>query len=175
MATKSESRDHLDSASPLPLSRLIARLSDLRLWWYRSIARIVIREFYNFPFRIQAILQRPSLASAGIPVPDRLVSRDLTAGCLLNSFWPAYSEGIRALEKRHPWIGALDIEVLGEAFQFGASWGWNNADYGSERHNRESCPSLLFPPHIPSVSSASIQIPPPLRHPLQNVTRPNNR
>jgi hypothetical protein len=135
--TKQKSCPRVGSASRSLVSTWIDRLSDLRYSWNRSIVRIVVEEFRNFPLRIVTILRRPSLASVGVPLPDDLLGRDLSGSCLLHSFWPACIQGIQGQRKRHPWIGSLEEEILGEAFRLGATWGWNTADSYNEQSNSD--------------------------------------
>jgi len=135
------------------VSILSDRLLDLRDSWNYSTARILANEIGNFPRRIFAILRRPSLASLGVPLPDDLLGHDLESSCLLNSFWPACTEGIRRQRKRSPWMGPLDIEMFGEAFQSGAKWGRNNSC--REQHSVESLPFRTSPPSASCTATVS--------------------
>lgn len=152
MAIPPRSRVLAGSANHPLVSNLIDWLSDLRCWWNRSTVRIVAEEFCNFRLRILAILRSASLASVGIPLPDRLLDRDLDSFCLLNSFWPACIQGIQRQKKLHPYMGALETEMFGEAFQSGATWGWSNSC--NNKHSEQPSPSRSLSA-IPEVSSTT--------------------
>jgi len=139
MVTEPKSCDAQGNAGRFRASTRIHRFSDLRWWWNRSIVRIAAGECCNSPRRILTILRRKSLASVGVPSPDCLLDRDLESFCLLNSFWPACTRGIQHQRKLHPYMGALEAEMFREAFQLGATWGWNNSYNG--KHNEQLHPS----------------------------------
>lgn len=87
--------------------------------------RRLLEEFYNFPRRILALLQQPSL-SMGPTLPVSPEGHNLENFCEVNSWLHACTENMQRLQNQHPWIGALDFQMLAQAFALGAGWAYGN-------------------------------------------------
>lgn len=93
-------------------------------WWFRSIVRILVEEFYNFPRRIAAVLRTPSLAT-GWRLPNGIADRRAgNPGSFrsVNSWLHACSSNMLSLQSQYPWLGELELEICCLAFERGAKW-----------------------------------------------------
>lgn len=103
-----------------PRPKLFHILLVLRLKYRDSILRIAASEIYRSCLRIRAILNRPSQKRhPSIPLAPMVDSDSFE---LNRNFALACSDHIRQQQFLYPWIGLLDIEMLGLAFRAGAEW-----------------------------------------------------
>jgi hypothetical protein len=118
------SRVHLGKEPEMFRSMFSRMLSTLRERWMGSIVRTVVGELYRFPLRIRATLGRPTRRSrVAIPGDPRVNSDSF----LLNrSFALACSDHILRQCALRPWLGSLDMEILGISFRMGAEWAFRN-------------------------------------------------
>jgi hypothetical protein len=116
--------DKLSHPMGMALSRWIAGIHD---WWGESTARLAVGEFYRIPLRISAIWHDPYLKyGPALPSDPRRTDRANLAQ--ENIFLLSCSEGIKQLSQKHEWMGPLDQQLAGEAFQLGASWAFRTLD-----------------------------------------------
>lgn len=88
----------------------------LSMWWAHSILRKVAQELGNFPRRILAIRCLPTWALYRLP--------QTPAGLPANSFLQSCSDYIRAQRGEFRWVGYLDAQILGAAYDEGARWAY---------------------------------------------------
>jgi hypothetical protein len=106
------------------LSVWIARIRD---WWGDSKQRLVAGEFCRFHLRISAIWRDPYLKyGPALPSDPCRTGRGNLAQ--ENIFLSSCSDGIKQLSQKHEWMGPLDQQLAGEAFQLGASWASRSRD-----------------------------------------------
>ena len=76
-----------------------------------------------------------------------------------SSFLFSCSDGIKQLSLKHEWMGPLDQQVVGEAFQLGASWAFRTLDsYKKEGDKPQSQPLGNDPPYmVPESNSLRLQ------------------
>jgi hypothetical protein len=117
------------------------RRSKLRLpvlalleWWRYSNARLVVGEIRRFHLRMRAIREDTTLRF-GAKIPLTLWDRDRVTLYPVNSFLRACSDDIQRLQTQFPWCGALEFQMLGQAFQNGARWASRNCDNGSDNED----------------------------------------
>ena len=112
--------DVLRGISSRPTSKFLRRLAILHRWWIDSAVRILASELYRVPLRIQASLQRPNPKYAvRLPsLPDGL-SASWEQACTFARDCSDYTQRQHGVQ---PWLGELDREILGLAFQAGAEW-----------------------------------------------------
>jgi hypothetical protein len=118
---------HVPSGSAShPRARFLHRLNAPWRWWSHSMPRRLLEEFRNFPRRILALLRQPSL-SRGPTLPIGPEGHNLGSFCEVNNWLDACTQSIQHLQNQHPWIGALDFQILAQAFALGAGWAYDNA------------------------------------------------
>lgn len=121
---QSQSRVHADSANRNATPKWLYLLRAPYRWWHRSIARILVEEFCNFPRRIVAVLRTPSLA-IGFRIPNGIADRRVDSpGSFrsVNSWLHACSSNTLSLQSQYPWLGDLELEICCLAFEQGAKW-----------------------------------------------------
>jgi hypothetical protein len=132
--TDLESNVRSGSASS-PIAKLKYRFSAPVRWWQRSIVRIVAGELYRFPLRIRAILRTRNLRfGPEIPLgPKGHFVEHWLAG---NTFLKPCSDYMQQLQRQDQWIGALDLQMVGQAYGAGAAWALDNACSGKDSESR---------------------------------------
>jgi hypothetical protein len=96
-------------------------LREIHERWLDSKQRIVADEFCKIPRRISAIWADSCLRfGPAIPNDPRRTSPPSSPEESIFLF--ACSEGMKQLSQRHVWMGSLDQQLAGEAFQMGAAW-----------------------------------------------------
>ncbi len=95
-------------------------LREVRDWWLDSRQKLVAGELCRIPRRILAMWADSYLRyGPAIPNDPRHTSRASLAE--ENTFVSSCSEGIKQLSRKHEWMGPLDQQLAGEAFQLGFS------------------------------------------------------
>jgi hypothetical protein len=96
------------------------QLREIREWWLDSKLKLAAGEFYRISRRISAIWADPWLRyGPAIPNDPRL--NRLAISVEENTFVLSCSEGMTQLSRKHEWMGPLDQQLAGEAFQLGFS------------------------------------------------------
>ena len=102
-------------------------LREVRESWLDSKQRLVADELCRIPRRILAMWADSYLRyGPAIPNDPRRTSRGSLAEESI--FGLSCSEGIKQLSRKHEWMGPLDQQLAGEAFQLGASWAFRTLD-----------------------------------------------
>lgn len=97
--------------------------------WMDSRLRLVASEFCRFPRRIVAMWRDAGL-KFGPAVPSDPRRNNQWSLAQESIFLFSCSDSIKQLSQRHVWMGPLDQQLAGEAFQAGASWAFRNQDSG---------------------------------------------
>lgn len=99
---------------------LSRQFREVHEWWLDSKLRLVAGELYRIFLRISAMWGDSFLRyGPAIPNDPRRTHRGSLAE--ENTFGSSCSEGIRQLSRKHEWMGPLDQQLAGEAFQLGFS------------------------------------------------------
>ena len=99
---------------------LSRRFREIREWWLDSKQRLVAGELCRIPLRILA-MWADSYLRFGPAVPNDPRHTNRASLAEENTFGSSCSEGIKQLSRKHEWMGPLDQQLAGEAFQLGFS------------------------------------------------------
>jgi hypothetical protein len=120
-----------------PMGTFLSWFRGTREWWLDSKQRLVATELRRIPRRILAMWADSFLRyGPALPSDPRHTSPQSLAQ--ENTFLLSCSEDIKALSRKHEWMGPLDQQLAGEAFRLGASWAFGTLDSCKEADDMES-------------------------------------
>jgi hypothetical protein len=99
----------------------------VREWWLDSKQRLVVGELCRIPRRIST-MWADSYLRYGPAIPSDPCRIGPATLAQKSIFLSSCSEGIKELSRKHEWMGPLDQQLVGEAFQLGALWAFRTLD-----------------------------------------------